>query len=219
MNLYWDTQNQRLVPTLFNTSAIASMTFILRDTLPVRLYIVAPQNSATTPYAVTDIEATESIAFGAKKLLADADFTISQATWTGTGSGTSKYYAADIVLNTAEMIAAIGSADTVTLRAEFTIVGADNSNRLSTQFDLVINRDVIVGDEGTVAAQYPVIAQYTDDSGAAGVRIVNGAGVTQGLWKNGVPYVYCESTALWHPLIVRVVDGVPTPAFGEGVAQ
>ena len=219
MNLYWDTQNQKLVPSLYSTASISTMTLVLRDTVPVHLYIVTPQNSAVQPYTVGDIAALHTIAFGAKAVLADTEFDISENTWEAVGSGTDKYYGADVELNTAELIAAIGGSNTITLKAEFTIVSPAGANQLSTQFDLVINRDVIVGTEGIISGNYTVIIQYQDDDGGQGVRVINAAGTQVGMFKNGSPYVFCEATGLWHPLTARQVDGIVVPGYGEGVLQ
>jgi hypothetical protein len=195
------------------------MTLVLRDTIPIHLYIVTEQYSEVTKYAVSDIEALHTISFGAKAALTDAEFDVSENTWTPVGSGTDKYYSANVELNTAELIAAIGDLNTITLKAEFTIVSPTGANQLSTQFDLTINRDVIVGTEGIISGNYTVIIQYQDDDGGQGVRIINAAGTQVGLFKNGSPYVFCETTGLWYPLTAREVDGIVVPGYGEGVLQ
>ena len=86
----------------------------------------------------------------------------------------------------------------------------------TTQVTFRILPDIITGSEGVPSSQYPVIAQYTDDSGVKAVRIVNAAGTAMGLWKNGVPYIFEPDTALWYPVTIKIVDSVPVLALGAG---
>jgi len=219
MNIYWDMQNQKLVPSLTSTSKIERYDFILRDLLPVTLRVCNEQTNINVPYVVTAIDADKSIKFGAKALatyITDTDFLFSQATWTEVGSGTNTTYTADIELNTAELIAAIGSSSYLDCQAEFTIQNASNKNELSTQTTFRIYPDVIKGTEGVPTTEYQVIAQYTDDNNVAAVRIVNAEGVAVSLFKNGSPYVFIQSTGLWYPLTGTIVNDIPVPAFGAG---
>jgi len=219
MNIFWSHQEQKLVPSLNSEAAITRYDFVLRDTLPVVLRVVNWQAVNNVPYIVTAIDAGKSIKFGAKasaSYATDTEFLFSQATWTAAGSGITTTYSANIPLNTAALIAKMGTATSLDCKAEFTILNATNGNELSTQVTFRIIRDVISGDEGVPSSEYDVIAQYIDDSGVASVRIVNSDGVAVGLFKNGAPYVFILSTGLWYPLTGTVVDGVPVPAFGAG---
>jgi len=221
MAIYWDLQNQKLVPSLNSEAAITRYDFVLRDTLPVVLRVVNWQAVNNVPYVVTAIDAGKSIKFGAKasaSYATDTEFLFSQATWTAAGSGTTTTYSANIPLNTAALIAKMGTATSLDCKAEFTILNATNGNELSTQVTFRIIRDVISGDEGVPSSEYDVIAQYIDDSGVASVRLVNSDGVAVGLFKNGAPYVFILSTGLWYPLTGTIQDGIPVPAFGAGEA-
>ena len=221
MAIYWDLQNQKLVPSLNSEAAITRYDFVLRDTLPVVLRVVNWQAVNNVPYVVTAIDAGKSIKFGAKAsatYAADTEFLFSQATWTAAGSGTTTTYSANIPLNTAALIAKMGTATSLDCKAEFTILNATNGNELSTQVTFRIIRDVISGDEGVPSSEYDVIAQYTDDSSVQAVRIVDADGVAAGLFKKGSTYNFCLETGLWYPDIISIVDGIPVKSLGAGEA-
>jgi hypothetical protein len=216
MNIYWWRDNQQIVTNLNSTRQVPRYDWFLRDTLPVDLYVVEKQSNVNVPFAVTAIEATQTISFGAKEAYTDTSFLFSSNSWTPSGSGDSQKYTGEISLNTAELIEKIGTSDYLDVVAEFTILNADNSNVLTTQFDVRVTQDVISGSEGTPTTQYPVIAQYTTDGGEQAVRLVDGNGVSVGYFKNGAPYVYIAETGLWYPLTGAIIDGKPSPAFGAG---
>lgn len=216
MDMYWYKDDQQIVVGLNSTRQVTRYDWFMRDVLPIKLYIVEKQASTNVPFFVSDIEAEESIAFGAKADYNETTFLFSQATWTAQGSGESRYYSADISLNTAELIAAVGTDDFLDIIGEFTVVRADNSNALTTQFNIRVTQDIISGSEGVPTSEYPVVAQYIDDSGTPAVRLVNSEGVAVCLFKNGSPYVFISETGLWYPLTGKIQDGQPTPAFGAG---
>ena len=219
MNIYWSHQEQKLVPSLNSEAAITRYDFVLRDTLPVVLRVVNWQAVNNVPYIVTAIDAGKSIKFGAKasaSYATDTEFLFSQATWTAAGSGITTTYSANIPLNTAALIAKMGTATSLDCKAEFTILNATNGNELSTQVTFRIIRDVISGDEGVPSSEYDVVAQYTSDLGVGSVRLVNSDGVAVGVFRNGCPYVFETTTALWYPLTATLQDGIVIPAFGAG---
>jgi hypothetical protein len=218
LNLYWDTQNQRLVSSLYSTAAVTGYTFVLRDLIPVSLCLVTPQTSLTAPYAVTELGAGQLIKFGAKATLADADFDVSAPTWVSNGSALpDTRYTADISLNTAELITAIADADTITLEAEFTIQNADGSHELSTQFDLTVNRDVIVGTEGvpTVLADVSYVTPAMLLAAETGIKTPTG-----GLYriKNGALQIYNPTQSKYHTLSLTGAAGSETLSIGAGEA-
>lgn len=216
MDMFWNIQEQALVPSLRNRGKITRYNFFLRDTLPIVLYLVAEQAVTNQPFAVTALGSGESIQFGAKEATTDDDFLFSEATWTPTGSGTTQRYVADVSLNTAALIAALGTLAYLDVTAEFTIVNTSNENLNTTQVTFRIYPDVIAGSEGVPASQYPVIAQYTDDNSVLAVRIVNSNGEAMGLFKNGAVYIFIASTGLWYPVTGSIVDGIPVIALGAG---
>ena len=219
MNIYWSWNEQKFIASLNSTSAITQYRFVLRDTLPITLRVCNKQSVLNVPYIVTAIEAGKAIKFGAKALATyatDQDFLFSQGTWTQTGTGEDTIYSANISLNTANLIAAMGTANSLECKAEFTILNSSNENELSTQVTFLILKDVITGSEGVPSSEYQVIAQTTDDSGAQIVRIIDGNGTLVGVYKNGAPYLFISETGLWYPLTGIIQDGIPVPGFGAG---
>lgn len=146
MNLFIDIANQKMIRSL-SGGTVTGYTFVLRDALPVKLYLVAEQSNITAPYAVTAITAGHSVKFGAKLALTDTTYLVEQATWTETGSGSDTYYAASIPLDGAALIAAVSGLASLALHAEFTTQDGDGKHYSSTQFTLTIIPDVITGSE------------------------------------------------------------------------
>jgi len=218
MNMFWDLQNQRLVTGLYSTATVASYSLVLRDKVPVSLALVTPQASATQPYAVTELSSGQSIRFGAKKVVTDSGFVVSAFTWADNGLALpSRRYTADIDLNTAELIAAIGALSTLAIVAEFTILNGDGSNELSTQFTINIKPDVIVGTEGSATSAddiaFATPGYVTDQDNAIKTP-------TSGLYrlKNGALQLYNSTTGLYHTLTLAGAAGSEYPSFGAGEA-
>lgn len=222
INLYWAVELQKLVPSLYSDSAVNLYAFYLRDTLPVTLRVVTASNLETPRWTVNAIEAGTSIKFGAKALATyptDETFLFAAATWVEAGSGTSTTYSADISLNTAELIAAIGAETYLDCRAELTLQNTGGEHLSTTQTTFRIYRDVIVGTEGMPASQYAMIVQYLDGNGVQCVRLVNADGGAVAVFKRGSPYIYCAETGLWYPATVTIQDNVPVLGLGDGEAM
>lgn len=217
--LYWDMQNQQMITGLNSATAISQFNFVLRDTLPVVLRVVAAQANINVPYVVTAIDAGKSIKFGAKALatyMTDTEFLFSQATWTQSGSGVNTIYSANLSLNTAALIAALSTSAYLDCKAEFTILNGSNENELSTQFTMRICPDVIKNTEGVPSTEFPVIAQYLDDNNLQAVRIVDAEGVVAAICKKGSLYPFCATTGLYYPVSIIIQDGIPTLSIGAG---
>lgn len=222
INLYWATEQQKLVTSLYSDSAVSLYAFYLRDTIPVVLRVVTASNLETPKWVVTSVTAGLSIKFGAKALATyatDTSFLFSAATWTEAGTGTSTTYSADISLNTAELITAIGSATYLDCKAEFTLQDVSGLHKNTTQATFRIYRDVIIGTEGTPTSQYAMVVQYLDGNGVQCVRLVNADGGAVAVFKRGSPYIYCAETGLWYPATVTIQDNVPVLGLGDGEAM
>ena len=178
MNIYWDIENQRIVAGLNSRSLVTQFNFFLRDTIPVDLILCAPQANVNQPYSVQSLDVGDSIRFGAKAAVTDSAFLFSCASWVASGSGTTQKYTGSFQMNTAALIAALGSLASLAVKAEFTIVQPDNSHALTTQFSIVVYPDVIIGTEGVPVTAFNVVEQFTDSDGIAKVRLVNSLGQT-----------------------------------------
>lgn len=147
MNLYWDLQDQKLVYGLTNSRKVERVTYVLRDFVPVSLYLLETQANVNQPYTVRAITSGHAIKFGAKAALTDETYLSELATWTETGSGQGLYYAGSIPLNSAALIAAMVGVLELDLIAELTTQDGDGKHYLSTQFTLRVKPDVITGGE------------------------------------------------------------------------
>ena len=147
MNLFWNINAQQLIPGLAGGGAVTLIICVLRDALPVSLYLCNEQSNISTPYAVTAITSGHSVKFGAKAALTDLTYLSEQATWTPAGSGATQRYEAGIPLDGAALIAAMTGLSSLDLFAEFTTQDAAGHQYLSTKFTLRVIPDVITGSE------------------------------------------------------------------------
>jgi hypothetical protein len=176
----WDIKTQRVMYDYVAQNTITTLDLVLRDIYAAELIIVDRTSDRSTPYVVSDIPSGYSIAFNAKlpaDLTADPAL-ISQMGWVGEGTGTTRKYIADINLNTAALIAAMGTEASVTLRGEFVLIRPDNGHEASSQFSIRVAQDVYRGTEGTPVTVPNPIQQYTDTDGVKKVRLVNADGET-----------------------------------------
>jgi len=223
MNVFWDINSQKLVSGLSASpaSSIKSYSMILRDYNAIMLYVVAPTvpTSANQPFTPMVIDAGASISFAMKDPAhLELGPLVSCVVWTpGTDALGNPTYSGQWILNTADLITFMGAKSSATLRAEFTLVQGGN-DQFSTQFDVVITPDVIRDSDGVPASLFNSLEQYTDGSGVLCVRLINGAGVCVGVFKNGAPYVFSAVTGFWHPITITIVDSQPVIGLGAGEA-
>ena len=221
MNVFWDINSQKLVSGLSASpaSSIKSYSMILRDYNAIMLYVVAPTvpTSANQPFTPMVIDAGASISFAMKDPAhLELGPLVSCVVWTpGTDALGNPTYSGQWILNTADLITFMGTKSSATLRAEFTLVQGGN-NQFSTQFDVIITPDVIRDSDGIPATLFNTLEQFTDESGTPGVRLINGAGVIVGMFKNGCPYVFCLADGSWNPIVVTIVDGKKIISLGAG---
>jgi len=217
MNIVWDWQNQKIRASLNSSVEITAYTMVLRDVYPITLAFVSPQSVVNQPYVAAAIESGKTILFTAKlSTNLSSAVLVTEASWVASGAGATTRYAGEWAFNTAELVAAMGGSVTYALKGEFCIVRADNTNEYSTQFTINVVPDVNRETDSVPTAIYPVIAQFTDDNGVQGVRIVNAAGVQMAMFKNGATYIFIQSTGLWYPVTGNIKDGEPVIALGAG---
>jgi hypothetical protein len=179
MKIYWDIQNHLFLESLTNSQAFQQWDWILRDIVPVELYIVTPDD-ATQAYIQQETPAGFGIRFSAK--VSSATFAgvplIAQADWTLSGTGTTAKYTGSISLNTAELIQAVGVLEYLDIIAEFSFEDLGGVQRDSTQLTLRIKPDVHRTGDATPAAYAPFLEFFTDSVGKECLRIKNTQGET-----------------------------------------
>lgn len=180
MNIFWDKENHEFVAGLSDSNLVTRLDWILRDTVPVVLYIVTPSTTDQT-YTPAAAPAGYSPRFSLKASGSfDGAALAAQATWTQTLDADSKIvYTANISLNTAALIAAVGALTELDLVGEFTLQDASGLNADSTQIDVRIKPDVHRATDVDPDALAPWWQEYTDAaSGKKCLRIKNSDGET-----------------------------------------
>jgi len=177
MNIYWDLDNHVFVKSLTYGQELSRIDLILRDLVPVTLYLCRP-SSTDQSYVAEAAPSGYSVKFGLKLSTAlSGGYLAFQGTWTGSGSGASSKYAADIDLNTVELIANMAASAYVDYTAEFTLQDAAGVNKDSSQITMRVTADVIRAGGATPTAgdSWPWIEEFTV-SGRKCVRISNSDG-------------------------------------------
>jgi len=180
MKIYWDIQNHCFVESLTNSQEQQQWELMLRDSVPVELYIITPDD-ATGAYVQQEVPAGYGIRFSAK--VSAATFAgaplIASADWTLSGSGTSAKYTGTLNLNTAELIAAVGVLEQLDIIAEFSFEALGGVQADSTQISLRVKPDVHRTGDATPAAYSPFMEFFTDGTtGKECLRIKNTQGET-----------------------------------------
>jgi hypothetical protein len=192
MDIYWDYKNRQLVAGLAATQVVTALTMVLRDLQGITLYIVQPVSGSTAYYELVDPPADNTPAFAAKLVL-DGDELLTTTNWTRTATGT---YTGNIDLESAALITALTSLDSLDITAEFTFVDGTSRNQASSQFVLTILKDVFRAGDGDLL------------STASAPNFRN---------ANGNLYFYDPVSELWYPLTIQNQGGIPMFAPGPGV--
>lgn len=179
MKIYWDIQNHVFVESLNNGQEFQQWDWILRDKVPVELYIVAPDDT-TQVYVQQEAPAGYGIRFSAKTssaTFADAPL-IAQADWTLSGTGSAAKYTGEISLNTVALIAAVGTLASLDIVGEFSFEDVGGNQRDSSQITLRIMPDVHRSGDAAPASLSPFQEFFTDNAGKECLRIKNTLGET-----------------------------------------
>ena len=145
MKLYWDIQNHEFVMGLTDSQTLQRLDWILRDQVPVELYIVTPNTSQG--YTQQEAPSGYTIRCGVK---ASGSFSgnplATNYTWTLVGSGATAYYTGTVNLNTSELIAVVEAEsqteDYLDLVAEFCFQDGSGNNRDSSQLTCRVTKDI-----------------------------------------------------------------------------
>lgn len=183
MDIIWDITNHRFLDSLTNSQELQRFDWILRDTVPVRLYIV---NETAAGYVQQEAPAGKTPKFTAKALASlSGDALVFCGAWTLNESGETAYYTADVDLNVTALIAAHEAGKNTSMewdiRAEFCFQDANGVDYDSTQIDLRIIEDVHRAGEAAPTAStaaWPYLVWYTDENGRHCARITNDLGET-----------------------------------------
>lgn len=161
MNCYWDYQNRIMVSGLDNTQQLQGLEWYLRDALAVSLYLCEEKDDDAGFDAVA-APSGYAVKFGIKaSRLASATLLVYQGTW-AYAAGPPIVYSGSVNLNTAALIAAVGTEDELDVIGELTLQAADGSHRDTTQFAIRIIPDILIGTEGVPDSLPAWITEHTD---------------------------------------------------------
>lgn len=186
MKIYWDIQNRRLLSDVESGQRLTRLDWILRDQVPISLYICQPNTSGG--YTVEAVPSGYSVVFGVKASYAGA-LLAHQSTWNETGTGESSVSAANVDLNTNEAIAAIGTEDELDALAEFTLRDTSGVDRDSTQVDCRLTQDVNRASQAAPSGAVSLLVEEFVHNGHKCLRLQNTDGETCGVFTPaGVTY-------------------------------
>jgi hypothetical protein len=129
--------------------------FIDNDHFDLNIYL---RESISGVWTAVELAATDEIVFAAKVKgsLSAASALFSATSFSEAGTGDDLHYTAALDLNTDELEAALASAATADIVCDCEIQNADNSRRVTLQFEAVAADDAYDGDEGASTAGDPV---------------------------------------------------------------
>jgi hypothetical protein len=199
--------------------------FVQGDKVPLELYFRTVATSALNASAAVEIPAGTAIVLDGKlpSKLADADSLslFSSSAFAVAGADDDLCYQTTLDLTDDKIEAAFVAAPTVTsltVRVDVELQNADNSDRLTFQFDITLKRQVYKGEPVTTGgAPSYYNAEQSDDRfvqiHADGARVVTSK-------TNKREYVYIDSTGLYYPRIAQISSsGLPVEVLGDGVEE
>jgi hypothetical protein len=173
-----------LLASLTATQAVQRFNLVLRDQVPITLYIVQP-NALASAYVQQEAPSgfTAKLSVKVAPTATNAASLASDAlafcgTWTLSGSGATAAYAGTLDLNVQGLIAAVGTSPYLDCLLELVLQDVNGTNRDSTQVALRIKPDVHRVTDAPPASLAPWWQEYTNANGAKCLRITNSAGET-----------------------------------------
>ena len=150
-NIYWSYTEAKLISSVYVNGEADDFTWVLRDVVPINLYVVTPQNVTLQPYIIGEmpvgytfkLSAKPEGSFSGNPYLCGYDFVKS-------GTGEETVYTCNIRLNNDVLVphmegdsSSSMEVDKLELVGELTRVSGEGENCDSTQFTIFIIPDVI----------------------------------------------------------------------------
>jgi hypothetical protein len=148
VKVWWDYENKALTDGLNSTNRITTMDLVARDLEPVTVYFVKAASSGDNYYEAGELPAGYTVLIGLRETadLSAGALLASVSEFTLHGTGTDAYYTADFSLNTAALVAALGTSSTLDCTLEVALVSASGVHKYSAQIPVRILLDVNRGD-------------------------------------------------------------------------
>ena len=221
--LYVDVDSAGGAPLLSGKSSTrlsVKPTFIQGDKVRLELWFRSLASSPLNASTVAELVAGSKMAVAAKQsgeldsdkvLFSAFDFTLD-------GTGDDMCYYADLDLNTQEIDDVFSEEDaaTVDIKVDIEVQNADNTDRLTFQFDSTLKQQVYDNEPPTTPGTPPNYsaaeceARFVPRSeDEAFCRFHNGT------WYH---YIAASEPTPWHPEVAALVDSVPVLTLGPGEA-
>ena len=196
-----------------NAALTVTPTFIQGDAFLIRLYF--RRKSANTGGASAAIEQNVSdnivLAGKATAQIAASELLFSVSSFETGGAGDDLCYQGILSLDSAAMRSAMSSVSSLPVTIDVEVQNTDNTERATFQFAAIIKKQAY-NNESTptpAAPLYPAPNQLM-------LKHADGASIVFSEGKH--PYLYCAETGLFHPLVLKLVDGhIVIASSDEGV--
>lgn len=218
--LYIDADAVEGAPCLLDgkasTQRMDSPYFIQGDKFTLKVFFRRRSDSSLNASAAVELPLGLNIVFAAKLAanLDSNDLLFAALDFVQEGENDDICYTALLDLNTLEIRQLFQqlSATSANIKIDIEVQNAGNTERSTFQFDAVLKQQVYAGESaplpGTPVYPLPADLVLKQPDGS----FVRFAGAEQNL------YIYESTTNLWYPLVIKLVDGIPTLALGEGVS-
>ncbi len=190
LNLYYVIADGIFVRSLTDPRQVTTVPMPAQDSVPVSIFVVQ-RDTLDEAFSVTDLDACENLIFAGVENIGDTNSMFYEDAFLQTASGDP--YVADVDLNTAVLIAALGTNDRLAIPAQLTVqITATLANTESARL-----RIMIVG-----AA---ITSGLTPSPSNNGPRID----------ANGDLWLYNDVTAEYHKLELNGAEGQTTVRVGQ----
>lgn len=220
--LYLDVESAGGAPLLAGKSSqrlTAWPVFIQGDKVRLELYFRTPASSPLNASTVAELAAGSKIVVAAKQAeeLDEASSLFSVTGFAQAGAGDDLCYYADLDLNTQEIddLFSEASDSSAAIKVDVEVQNADNSDRLTFQFDATLKQQVYDNEPPTTPGTPPhysaaecearFVPRSEDEAWKR--RYDNGDGPRD--WH------YDPTTQKWYPEVLVTINGVRVVALGE----
>lgn len=163
MNIFWQYPNRKLVKGLSDPVEPVELFMAARDIVPITLALV-DRTSIADAFTAETLTEDDDLIIALKETTNSASNLAYEADWTYNADADAPRYTAELDLNTAALIAAMGSRDRISVFGGLAItrtIGGELRHLYSTQFKIVIENDVVRDDTVAPAPS----AKYKDIDG------------------------------------------------------
>lgn len=216
IDLYYDVEFTGSSPLLaISASSVsqgAAPQLVAGDHLDLRIFL--RRKTSAGALEALSLPAGFAMIFAGKLVSSSApsgDLLFSATSFTETGTGDDLHYAADLNLNTTDLLAAVSGKGSITARCDLQIQNADNSRRVTLQADFTVRNQAYAGEGAPEDGdpEYPLPAQIALREPEGGNYQIDGGTNIQ--FKN-------LETDAFETIEARIESGISLVVEGDRVA-